>query len=199
LALHARRELAVERVLLMPAYAAPNKSRAGARDGRQDPGPEHRLRMCQLAADGAAGVSVCAAEIERGGVSYTVDTLDSLHASHPDAELTLIVGADVAATIGSWREPERLVQLAGVAVAARPGASQVAAVTDGSPLEPAGGPLELAGARIRRIEMPAIDVSSSLVRSRVARGEPIEELVGPAVAGYIAEHGLYRQSRDTSA
>ena len=195
MALHARRELALERVLLMPAHAAPNKSRAGARGGREggwDPGPEHRLRMCQLAAEGAAGVSVCAAEIERGGVSYTVDTLDSLHASHPDAELTLIVGADVAATIGLWREPERLLELAGVAVAARPGVPHDGVTADHGPFEPAG-------ARVRRIEMPTIDVSSSLVRSRVARGEPIEELVGPAVAGYIAEHGLYRQSRDTSA
>jgi nicotinate-nucleotide adenylyltransferase len=197
-------------VLLMPVHTAPNKARAeaGARtdasagwSGR-DPGPEHRLRMCQLAAEGAAGVSVCAAEIERGGVSYTVDTLDSLHASHPDAELTLIVGADVAATIGSWRQPERLTQLAGVAVAARPGAAPAAAAIAGAASAgavPDARPLAPAGARITRIEMPAIDVSSSLVRDRVARGEPIEELVGPAVAEYIAEHGLYRPSQETSA
>jgi nicotinate-nucleotide adenylyltransferase len=152
----------------------------------------HRLRMCELAAEGAAGVSVCAAEIERGGVSYTVDTLDSLHATHPEAELTLIVGADVAATIGSWREPERLIELAGVALAARPGAPRLGA-------RAGGGPLELEGARVKRIEMPAIDVSSSLVRERVARREPIEELVGRAVADYISEHRLYRPSQDTSA
>jgi nicotinate-nucleotide adenylyltransferase len=172
-------------VLLMPAHAAPNKSRTGARDGREDPGPEHRLRMCQLAADGAAGVSVCAAEIERGGVSYTVDTLSTLHVSNPHAELTLIVGADVAATIGSWREPARLFELTGVAVAERPGAPSAL--------------LELDSARVRRIQMPAIDVSSSLVRERVARGEPIEELVGAPVADYIAEHRLYRPSQERGA
>jgi nicotinate-nucleotide adenylyltransferase len=157
---------------------------ADGREGVADPGPQHRLRMCQLAAHGAAGVSVCAAEIERRGVSYTVDTLTALHASHPHAELTLIVGADVAATIGSWRDPARLLELARVAIAARSGAA---------------GPLELDGARIERIEMPAVDVSSSLVRSRVARGEPVAELVGPAVASYIAEHRLYRFAEEASA
>jgi nicotinate-nucleotide adenylyltransferase len=176
----------------MPAHTAPNKARGdggegegkGGREGGWDPGPNHRLRMCELAAEGAAGVSVCPAEIDRGGVSYTVDTLGSLHASHPDAELTLIVGADVAATIGSWREPERLIELASVAVAARPGSG--------------GGTLALDGARVERIEMPAIDVSSSLVRDRVARGEPIEDLVGRAVADYIAEYRLYRPTEETS-
>jgi nicotinate-nucleotide adenylyltransferase len=159
-------------VLLVPAHTAPHKL-----GGDQDPGPAHRLEMCRIAAAEDPGVSVCALEVERGGVSYTVDTLRALHASHPEAELTLIVGADVASTLESWREPAQLLALAAVAVAGRPGG-------------PAPPPLE--GARVCRLEMPAIDVSSSMVRARVARGEPIEELVGAGVAGYIAEHHLYR-------
>jgi nicotinate-nucleotide adenylyltransferase len=105
-----------------------------------------------------------------------VDTLESLHASHPDAELTLIVGADTASTIGSWRQPARLLELAHLAVAARAGAVR----------QPLPG-----AERVRFLEMPTIEVSSSLVRQRVADGESIDELVGAAVAGYIAEHGLY--------
>jgi nicotinate-nucleotide adenylyltransferase len=144
--------------------------------------------MCRLAADGVDGVSVSALEIERGGVSYTVDTLTALHDSHPEAELTLIVGADVAGTLGSWREPERLLVLADVAVAGRPG---VAAGRTALP--------KLPRERFRFLEMEPIEVSSSMVRERAARGEPIEELVGDAVAGYIAEQGLYRQPARTVA
>ncbi|HUB72565.1 MAG TPA: nicotinate (nicotinamide) nucleotide adenylyltransferase [Solirubrobacteraceae bacterium] len=175
LARHALRELALERVLLMPAHTAPNK--AGGGDGALDPGPQRRLAMCRLACEGVPGVCACALEVERGGVSYTVDTLAALHASHPQAELTLIVGADVAGTLGSWREPQRLLELARVAVAARPGADVPA-------LPP--------GARASRLEMAPIEVSSSLVRSRVARGQPVAGFVGERVAAYIAEHALYR-------
>ena len=168
----------------MPAHAAPHKLAGG--EGGRDPGPEHRLEMCRLAVLGASGVLVSALEIERRGVSYTVDTLRALHASHPEAELTLIVGADIAQTLGSWREPSQLLALADVAVAARPGA----------PVPPLP---HLDGARMSLLEMPAIDISSSMVRARVARGEPIEELVGAAVAGYIAEYHLYRVASRTGA
>jgi nicotinate-nucleotide adenylyltransferase len=164
-------------VLLVPTHTTPHKADFDDGRGGRDPGPQHRLRMCRLAVDGVDGVSACAIEIERGGLSYTVDTLRSLHASHPDAQLTFIVGADTASTLGSWHEPQQLLELASLAVAARAGAPQ-------QPL-----PFD---ARVRFLEMPAIDVSSSMVRSRVAGGEAVDDLVGPAVAGYIAEHGLYR-------
>jgi nicotinate-nucleotide adenylyltransferase len=179
LAVHARRQLALERVLLVPAHTAPNKP-----GGDEDPGPGQRLEMCRLAVAEVAGVSVCALEIERGGVSYTVDTLRALHASHPEAELTLIVGADVASTLGSWREPAQLLALARVAVAGRPGAPP---------------PPIAHGARVSSLEMPALDVSSSMVRERAARGQPIDELVGADVARYIAEHRLYRVASRTGA
>jgi nicotinate-nucleotide adenylyltransferase len=152
----------------------------------------HRLRMCRLAVDGEVGLSVCALEIERGGLSYTVDTLEAIHASHPDAALTFIVGADTAGTLSSWREPEKLLELAHLAVAARAGAARrrVLDALAGLALDDAGG--RGLAERVRFLEMPEVEVSSSMVRSRVANGEPIDELVGPAVAGYIDEHGLYR-------
>jgi nicotinate-nucleotide adenylyltransferase len=173
-------------VLLVPAHTAPHK--ADGAEGGRDPGPKRRLHMCRLAAAGVAGVSVCALEIERGGMSYTVDTLSALHDSHPEAELTLIVGADVAGTLGSWREPERLLALADVAVAGRPGVAAGWIALPG-----------LARERFRFLEMQPIAVSSSIVRQRAARGEPIEELVGAAVAEYIAEHRLYREPARTGA
>jgi nicotinate-nucleotide adenylyltransferase len=187
LARHAREALDLELVLMVPAYISPLKGPG------QDPGPEHRVCMCRLAAEGVDGLSVSAVEIERGGTSYTVDTLMAIKSSHPDAHLTFITGADTARTLPAWREPERLLGLADLAVAARDG-SWRQGVSD------AVGPLLASGRRgangsspaLRFLQMPPVDVSSSMVRERVARGEPVEDLVGPAVAGYIAAHGLYR-------
>jgi nicotinate-nucleotide adenylyltransferase len=196
-ATHALEQLRCERVLLMPSHTPPHKL------PRQDPGPEHRLRMCELAVQGHAGLHAGALEIERGGPSYTVDTLWALHApsaskrsASPDSSrlassgsdrsaprLTLILGSDMARTLPSWRRVQEIVALADIAIAERPGdgREQVLAV------------LESLGARASFLEMPPIDVSSSMVRSRVARGESVQELVAPAVAIYIAEHQLYRK------
>jgi nicotinate-nucleotide adenylyltransferase len=169
LARHARAELALDRVLLVPARISPGKP------VEDDPGPRHRLEMCRLAAAGVEGVEVCALELEREGPSYTVDTLRDLHASHPAIDLTFILGADIARTLPRWREPSELFALARFVVAQRPGTQPV----------PYDLPLGI-------LKMPVIDISSSLVRERVGRGLPIEELVGSAVASYIAEHRLYR-------
>jgi nicotinate-nucleotide adenylyltransferase len=176
LAHSAREELGLERVVLMPAHSAPHKLREG------DPGPEGRLEMCRLAVVGIDGVSACALEIERGGPSYTVDTLRAIHANHKDAELTFIVGADMARTLPTWREPEALVELASLAVAEREEAGRGDVLRALAPLR----------AAVTFLEMGMIEVSSSLVRERVAEGKPVGELVAPAVAGYIAEHDLYR-------
>jgi nicotinate-nucleotide adenylyltransferase len=192
---HAREELGLDRVLLVPAHTAPYKAGGEQRAGARDPGPQQRLRMCELAVAGEDGLGVCAIEIERGGLSYTVDTLESIHASHPQAELTFIVGADTASTLGSWRQPQRLLELAKLAVAARAGAAQQRVLAALAAIPAAGaehgphGPG--APARVSFLEMPAISVSSSMARERVARGEAIDQLVGAAVAGYIAAHGLY--------
>ena len=172
---------------MMPAHMPPHKT------SEQDPGSEHRLRMCRLCAGGTAGLSVCALEIERGGPSYTVDTLESIHDSHPHAQLTFIVGADIASTLPAWREPSRLLELAGLAVAAREGPGRQGVLDSLAPLLAARpAPENDDGDGIRFLDMPAVHISSSMVRERVARGDRIEDLVGGAVAAYIAEHGLYR-------
>jgi nicotinate-nucleotide adenylyltransferase len=181
----ARAELGLERVLLMPANVAPNKPLVD-----DDPGPEHRLQMCRLAVADEPGVQASALEIERGGTSYTVDTVRAIHDAHPDVELTLIVGADTARTLPGWREPARLLGLVELAVAQRDELDPDdvrAAVCSVPGLDPA--------ARVRMLRMGRVAVSSSAVRELVAAGRPVSELVGEAVAGYISEHGLYRARR----
>jgi nicotinate-nucleotide adenylyltransferase len=174
------------RVLLVPAHTPSHKQ------AEMDPGPAHRLRMTELLLDGVEGLSACPLEINRGGASYTVDTLSAIHASQPDAELTFIVGADAASTLASWREPGELMELADLAVAQRAGSSQQELLDLVGGLSEGHGRDGRAGDRVRFLDMPPIDISSSEARERAARGEPIEDLVGRTVADYIAEQGLYR-------
>jgi nicotinate-nucleotide adenylyltransferase len=177
-------ELQLERVLLTPVLTPPHKP------AKWDPGAEHRLRMCRLLVGDDPLLGVCTLELERPGPSYTVDTLRSIHASDPEAELTLIVGADMARTLGSWREPREILRLARLAVAAREGSTREEVV---DPLASLGGE-----GRIVFLHMPPHDISSSSVRRRLTAGEPIEELVGAEVAGYISEHQLYGRLPPTS-
>lgn len=188
LASHARSELHLERVLLMPANLAPNKPAVG-----DDPGPEHRLRMCRLAVCEEPGVETSALEIERGGTSYTVDTVQAIHDSHPAAELTLILGADTARTLPGWREPRRLLgMVSSLAVAARDELDLRRVSAELAPLMAVSASESGSRTRLTALGMAPVAVSSSAVRRRIAAGEPIVGLVGEGVAGYIAEHGLYR-------
>jgi len=182
LARHAKSELGLARVMLMPAYSAPHKA------DEEDPGPRRRLTMCRLAVSGEPGLEVCGLEIERGGPSYTVDTLRAIDESYPDSELTFIVGADMALRLPTWREPHALVGLASLAVAEREHGARGDVTRALAPLE----------ADVAFLDMPKVEISSSLVRERVHDGEPIEGLVAPAVAEYIAEHGLYRAATGTA-
>jgi nicotinate-nucleotide adenylyltransferase len=172
----------LDRVVLMPAYSAPHKA------DEEDPGPQRRLAMCRLAVGGELGLEVCGLEIERGGPSYTVDTLRAIDQSHPDSELTFIVGADMALTLPTWREPHALIGLARLAVAEREDGARGDVTRALAPLQ----------ADVAFLDMPKVEISSSLVRERVHDGEPIEGLVEPAVAAYIAEHGLYRAEPGTA-
>lgn len=180
---HAAEELALERVLLVPVFLPPHKP-----PPPDDPGPEHRLAMCAaLIAQDATAVGsrlrACPIEIERRGRSYTVDTLDELHARHPDAELTLIVGADMARTLPAWRRPREILRVARVAVAERDDDREEALAALHA-VEPR--------AQVAFLRMGPVEVSSTLVRGRLAEGQPIDDLVGGTVAEYIAGHGLYR-------
>lgn len=177
LARAASARLGLERVVLMPVSIPPHKPAIW------DPGAEHRVQMCRLACAHEPLVDVCALELERPGPSYTVDTLRSIHESDPGAELTLILGADTAATLVSWREPAAIASLARFAVAEREGTTREQVLSALAPL---------AGAeRVDFVEMPPCAVSSSLVRRTITSGRPIEPMVGADVAAYIEGHELY--------
>ncbi|GAC1386976.1 MAG: nicotinate-nucleotide adenylyltransferase [Marmoricola sp.] len=175
----AHRELSLDRVLMIPARIPPHKP------VEHEPGAEHRLELCRRATAGDGRFEVSALELSREGPSYTVDTLRTLTENDPQAELFLIVGGDLAAGLHWWREPERVLELATVAVAKRRGTarSSVDAALNSLP----------GGERARFFSMPRIGVSSTLVRRRVRSGQPIRYLVPDAVAGYIAEHRLYAE------
>jgi len=171
-------QLGLDRVVLMPVSRPPHKEAA------DDPGPEARLELCRLAVAGDERLAVSALEIERGGASYTADTLRELHARQPEQELTFIVGGDMAHSLPAWREPEAVLSLARLAVAEREGVRREDIATRLSELH--------RGDRVVFFDMPRIDVSSSSIRRRVAEGRPVRYLVPDAVADAISDHHLYR-------
>jgi nicotinate-nucleotide adenylyltransferase len=175
---HALSELALERVILMPAGRPPHKQ------GELGPGGEHRLAMCEAMIDGSGSLSSCRLELEREGTSYTVDTLRAIHSSNPDVKLTFIVGADTARTLTSWREPAQLLELADIAIAEREDTERDELLKTLAPLR--------AESQFRFLRMGTIDVSSSQIRTLLAEGAPVGDLVGGAVEAYITEHGLYQ-------
>jgi nicotinate-nucleotide adenylyltransferase len=170
----------------MPARIAPHKL------DEQDPGPQHRLHMCELAAEDAEGLAACGLELEREGPSYTVDTLNAIQAKSPQRRLTFILGADTACTLGSWRQPRRILELADLAVAARSGSPRERVLEALARLAPDAGKAAAGTTRVRFLQVPPIELSSSKVRALVAAGKPVAELVGARVAEYIERHGLYR-------
>lgn len=170
-------QLGLERVIFVPTGEAPHKRIA------DEPGRELRLAMTRLAASEDRRFEVSTLEVDRAGPSYTCETLEALAESDPDTELVFLMGADAALGLESWREPERVVELARLGVARRAGVAEaeVAAV------------LRSLGADERAImlEMPQFGVSSSAVRERAAAGRPLRYLVTEPVARFIEEKGFY--------
>jgi nicotinate-nucleotide adenylyltransferase len=165
--------------VLVPVGIAPHK------EIEQDAGAEARYEMCARAAAGDPYLDVSRLEIDRGGPSYTVDTLRAIGEDSSEQELFFIMGGDEAKALGDWKDPEEVLRLATVAVAEREGAQRAEIAAAVSAL--AGGE------RVVFFEMPRVDVSSTMVRERVAKGESIRGLVPDAVADYIERAGLYRQ------
>ena len=170
-------QLDLDRVDLMPVARPPHK------EALADPGPDVRLELCRLAVAGNERLGVSDLEVERGGASYTVDTLRALHARVPEHELTFIVGGDMAYSLPSWREPEAVLELARLAVAEREELRREHIAERLEPLNPGG--------RVVFFDMPRIDVSSSSIRQRLAAGRPIRYLVPDPVAEAIRDRRLY--------
>jgi nicotinate-nucleotide adenylyltransferase len=171
-------QLGLERVMLIPARTPPHKP------VDDEPGVGHRLEMCRLAVAGdEQRLEVSDIEARRAGPSYTVDTLEELHSRTPDSKLFLIVGGDVAVGFASWREPERVLSLATLAVVERPGTRRAA-------IEQALGQVQ-GGERARFFDMPEIGISSTMLRDRARAQQPTRYLVPDAVRDYIDRHQLY--------
>ncbi len=171
-------QLELDRVLLVPVYQPPHK------EAESDPGVEHRVELCRRAVAGDPRLDVSRIEVDVPRRSYTVDTLRRLHESSPQDELTFIMGGDMAHSLPTWHEPEAVLSLAGLGVAEREGVRR-----DDITERLAGLP---GAERIRFFDMPRLDISSSMIRRRVAAGRSIRYLVPDPVADYIATAGLYR-------
>jgi len=176
----ARQRLALDRVIFVPAGKPWLKEH-----GPVAP-PQHRLQMVRLAVERNPFFSCSPVEIERRGVSYTVDTLEELRRELPSGtELFLILGSDWLHGFHRWRRPERIMELATLVAVARPGCQRV----PGQAMEAvAPGASE----RVVLLEGPLVDISSTEIRRRVAEGLSIRHLVPPEVEDYITRHGLYR-------
>lgn len=173
LASDAREALDLDRLIFIPAAAQPFKVNNPPVASAQD-----RLEMVRLAVADDAYYSVDAAEIERKGLSYTVDTLEQLAKRHASGKLFLLLGEDSLTTFDQWREPGRIRELATLAVMRRDGGS-------GAAVKPVpGGVIEVSTRRV--------DVSSTEIRARLRAGKSIKGFVPESVERFIEARGLYR-------
>ena len=171
-------QLGLDRVLLVPVHTPPHK------EAIDDPGPEARLALCRAAIGDDEELEVSTLEIERGGPSYTVDTLRALHGSREGDDLTFIAGGDMASSLPSWREPEAVLELARMAVAEREEHRR-------QEIAERIGALRGAGERVVFFTMPRLDISSSDIRRRIEERRPVRWLVPGEVADEIERRGLY--------
>jgi nicotinate-nucleotide adenylyltransferase len=177
--------LNLDRVILIPVGEAPHRTL------QDDPGPEARFEMVELAVDGDSRLAASRVELDRPGLSYTAETLEAMNASEPDQDLTLILGGDQAAALPRWHRPERVLELADVAVVERVGFGREEVSRSVSGLTGSD--------RVRFVEMPLLEISSSDIRRRVAEGEPIRYLVPDGVADLIGSRGLDTAGRHAGA
>ena len=168
-------QLGLDRVVLVPAGVPPHKP-----DGPHLPAAL-RARLVEAAVAGEPGLAMSSIELERPGPSFTADTLEALAAAEPGARLWFLLGADQLARLRSWRDPERIVRAARLAIAPRAG-------TDRPQAERLAA--ELAPGRADWLRIPLIGVSSSMIRARMAAGEPVRRLVPPAVEDLLRQEGL---------
>jgi nicotinate-nucleotide adenylyltransferase len=181
-----REQRGLDRVLFVPAATPPHKQ------GQSLAAPQQRLEMVALAIGGHDSFAVSALEIERGGVSYTVDTLAALAAADPAAELHLILGPDAVRHLAGWKDPARIASLARLLAVERDGIDDVAAAVRDGRLSAVVGADVAEGLVASRVRMPAIDIRASDLREAVAAGRSIRYRTPRAVERFIETHGLYR-------
>ncbi|OIP20321.1 MAG: nicotinate (nicotinamide) nucleotide adenylyltransferase [Comamonadaceae bacterium CG2_30_57_122] len=168
-------ELALDALHVIPTGHAWHKN-------RQLSAPEQRLAMTQLAFAAVPQVLVDAQEINRPGPSYTIDSLRALAAAQPDAELFLLIGADQAAALTSWRDWQEILQLATICVADRKDSTRASTQFVAEKMFPQ---------RFLHLKMPAMPISATHIRASISAGLSVNALVHDSVARYIADHHLY--------
>jgi len=181
-----REQAGLGRVLFVPAFIQPHKQ------DRQLASGQHRMEMLALATGGHDAFAVSGDELDRGGVSYTVETLEQLNALHPGDDLFLILGPDAFLSLPTWREPRRIVELAELIAVERESLDDLSGDAFRGPLEPLLGRERLDRVLAERVRLPAIGIRASDLRNAVASGKSIRYRTPRAVEQYIATHGLYR-------
>lgn len=169
----------LDRVVFMPTGLPPHKEIKGGTSA------EARYLMTAIATAANPRFYISRFEIDKKDLCYTVDTMRHFRGEMPDAELFFITGADAVLEILGWKDPEELLQTATLIAATRPGypLDKLSEITDRLPQQ----------GRVNMMEIPAIGISSSLIRERVAQGRSIRYLVPKGVARFIEKEGLYRK------
>ncbi|RJQ32951.1 MAG: nicotinate-nucleotide adenylyltransferase [Peptococcaceae bacterium] len=165
----ARYEFRLGKVIFVPAGQPPHKTTSQISD------PKHRYAMTRMAITTNPYFQVSSLEMERGGISYAIDTVRQVTGLYPSAEIYFITGADAVLEILNWKNVEDLLSLCYFIAATRPGYR-----------------LDDLKENIFYMEVPALAISSSEIRQRVQEGKPIKYLLPEAVEDYINKHGLYR-------
>ena len=182
LAEQCREQCALDEVWFLPAHQAPHKQGTASTPGKA------RAEMLDFAVAGYPQFKVSRREIQRGGTSFTVDTLQQLHDDDPGHELFFLIGADSLQDLPTWREPERISVLATIVAVNRGDRPLPAPEALRAPLG------DTITSRLKIVTMPGIDLSASDIRCRVREGRSIRFMVPRAVEAYIAEHKLYRDA-----
>ena len=182
LAEHVREACELDEVWFVPAPSPPHKD-----DNTISPAKQ-RAEMLEFAVSGCPHLGVSRIEFEREGPSYTVDTLQQLTDEGADRELFLLIGADSLNDLGSWREPERIAELAHIVAVNRGREPLPGRDAMNASLGPA------VAARVQHVDIPPIDISATEIRQRARGGKSIRFLTPRAVEAYIRENGLYDHS-----
>lgn len=172
--------LDLDMVLLIPTATPPHKS------GRYMISAEHRFKMCKIAAAGNPNIQVSDIEILRQGKSYTVDTLKELKNIYKDAEIFLLMGADMFLSLETWKNYKEILNLATICTVPRNDSDFKMLLAYDKTLKKSGGKCII-------IDKPVVQVSSTQVRNAVSENKSIEKLVPKGVWEYISENCLYRE------
>ena len=181
-----REQARLDRVLFMPAATPPHKQGQLLADAAD------RVAMLTLAVGGHEAFAVSTIEVDRGGVSYTVDTLAVLAERHPHDTLVLMLGPDALAQLPTWREPRTIADRCELVAVERERLDDVAAIARDAGLADLLGQERLAALIAARVRMPAIGVRASDLRAAVAAGTSIRYRTPRAVEAFVMSHGLYR-------